>query len=164
MHKCRTPGFNVICDHLLRYLSGRNSSKVRPDTGPDTSIVGNIDRYYMVLGLPGFYDLPQKQFAPLKNTSIMSNMGSGSGGSSSQQTAFNLALFRAQRTNSQRKGDRRDPVDSSDSEDEDEDGSGPADFSSHFLNHGEGASESKKSPTIDRNVQSTRMKFNLINS
>ncbi len=46
-------------------------------------------RYYMVLGLPGFYELPQLEFEPLKNTSIMNKLGS----SSSQQTAFNQTLF-----------------------------------------------------------------------
>ena len=120
----------VICFEGLTSLAQYNKTKFSSSLGQ----VFSVARYYMVLGLPGFYDLPQKCFEPLKNTSIMSKMGSGS----SQQTAFNLALFRAQKKKPEFYPDY------SDSEDETRNEGTP-----EFLANG-GHDSLKTSFTIDR--------------
>ena len=68
----------------------------------------------MVLGLPGFYDLPQRPLEPIKNTSIMNKLGANS----AQQTAFNQDMLRLKIKNQKSAGN--DTANDSDFESDDD--------------------------------------------
>ena len=101
----------VIAFDGLSALAQYNRSDVTKSLG---SIFAAV-RYYMVLGLPGFYDLPQRPLEPIKNTSIMNKLGA----TSSQQTAFNRDLLKLKMKHNKQHNDD-DEANDSDFESDDE--------------------------------------------